>query len=36
MFRAGLAWTPDGSSITFLDDNTGYTNVVTQPIDGGH
>ena len=35
VFRVGLAWTPDGSSITFLDNNTGYTNIVNQPIDGG-
>jgi eukaryotic-like serine/threonine-protein kinase len=34
IFRAGLAWTPDGSALTYLDDNTGYTNIARRPIDG--
>jgi Tol biopolymer transport system component len=35
IFRAGLAWTPDGRALTYLDDSTGYTNLVSRPIDGG-
>jgi TolB protein len=32
---SGLAWTPDGRSVTYLDDGSGYTNIVSRPIDGG-
>jgi Tol biopolymer transport system component len=35
IFRAGLAWTPDGRALTYLDGATGYTNIVSQSIDGG-
>jgi TolB protein len=35
IFRAGLTWTPDGRAITYLDDGTGYTNIVSQSIEGG-
>jgi len=35
IFRAGLAWTPDGRALTYLDDGTGYTNVVSRSMDGG-
>jgi Tol biopolymer transport system component len=32
---SGLAWTPDGSAITYLDNGSGTTNIVSQPLDGG-
>ncbi len=33
--HSGLAWTPDGSAITYLDNSDGTTNIVSQPLDGG-
>ena len=32
---SGLAWTPDGSAITYIDNGSGTTNIVSQPLDGG-
>jgi serine/threonine protein kinase/Tol biopolymer transport system component len=34
-FNAGVRWTPDGRSVSYLWDEGNTTNVYAQPIDGG-
>ena len=33
-FNAGIRWTPDGRSVSYLVDNGNTMNVAAQPIDG--
>ena len=33
-FNAGVSWTPDGRSVSYLKDEGNTSNVYAQPIDG--
>lgn len=33
--EAGIQWTPDGRSLSFIDNRDGVSNVWLQPVDGG-
>src|SRR5436853_160096 len=33
-FPSGLKWSPDGRSVTYIDNSSTASNIVSQPIDG--